>query len=171
MMKSWTGSGRRRAVLLFASCTLPLLFIGLTASYFHPEYLDTSFLSKKPVQTYLATIPKDPESWRPWEQPPTLSVHSAPHTTTSNVPRPTDELPEGWAFDTQRDERDFGLSDAQCDAAFPDFYKEIDRAVAYRQEHGLQKVNDEDIDIAWREGEIMRIMLYDRQVWITSFMP
>lgn len=67
-------------------------------------------------------------------------------------------------FDPQRDERQYGLSEAQCDAAFPNFYKEIDRAVAFRKEDGVGHIKEEDVDIDWRDGEIIRVLLYDRQV-------
>jgi hypothetical protein len=164
-MKPWAGSGRRRGILLFASCSVPLLFIAFTTSFFYPDYFDKSFLSRKPVQTSLAPKPDTTDPFRPWESPQTSS---GPHTTSSVLPEATDQLPEGWAFDTKRDERHYGLNEAQCDAAFPDFYQEIDRAVAFRQEKDLGDIREEDVDIEWREGEIIRIMLYDRQVRFTS---
>lgn len=166
MMKPWSGSGRRRGILLFASCSVPLLFIALTTSFFYPHYFDTSFLSRKPAQTSLATKPDTTDSIRPWE--PT-HTSTGPHQTASTQPKGIVQLPAGWVFDIKRDERHYGLSEAQCDAAFPDFYKEIDRAVAFREEKGLGNIREEDVDIEWRqEGEIIRIMLYDRQVRFTS---
>ena len=162
---AWTGSGRRRGILLFASCSVPLLFIVLTTSFFYPDYFDNTFLSRKPIQTNLTPEPETTDSFRPWESPQTSS---ATHTTSPALPESTDQLPEGWVFDTKRDERHYGLNEAQCDAAFPDFYKEIDRAVAFRREKDLANIREEDVDIEWRSGEIIRVMLYDRQVSSTS---
>lgn len=36
-----------------------------------------------------------------------------------------------WTFDWTRDGNNHGLSSGQCDAAFPDLYSEIDRAVDF----------------------------------------
>jgi hypothetical protein len=158
MMKqlAWAGSGRRRGILLFASCAVPLFFIFLTTSFFYPEYFNNSFLSRNPGQT--GSTSKADSS-----QPQQAS--SGSDKTPSAQPQSTDQLPKEWVFDTKRDERQYGLNEAQCGAAFPDFYKEIDRAVAFRQEKGLENVREEDVDIEWREeGEIIRVMLYDRQV-------
>jgi hypothetical protein len=163
---AWTGSGRRRGILLFASCSVPLLFIAITTTFFYPDYFDNTFLSRKPIQTSLTSKPDTTDSFQSWKPQETSS---GLHATVSNPPQSTDQLPEGWVFDTKRDERKYGLSEAQCDAAFPDFYKEIDRAVAFRKEKKLGDVRVEDVDIEWRqEGEIIRIMIYDRQVRLIS---
>lgn len=159
-MKPWIGSGRRRGIILLASCSVPLLFIALTSSFLYPDYFDNAYLGHKPVQSTVASQPDTTDSfWKPHR----TSVSS--HTTAPAPLQTADELPTGWKFDTKRDERQYGLSEAQCDAAFPDFYKEIDRAVAFRKENDLGNVKEEDVDIEWRhDGEIIRIMLYDRQV-------
>lgn len=162
-MKPWVGSGRRRGIVLIASCSVPLLFIALTTSFVYPDYFDNTFPSKKPVQTgVFLSKPYTSDAYRVWK-PQQTGLESP---TTAQAPIRTPEaLPEEWVFDTKRDERHYGLSEAQCDAAFPDFYKEIDRAVAFRKENDLGDIKEEDVDIEWRSGgEIMRIMLYDRQV-------
>jgi hypothetical protein len=158
---SWSSGGRRRAALLFASCCIPLLFIAVTTSFFRPQYFDKSFLSTKPVQSILLTEPTTSTHTtagllRPWEPPA---------STSNDFTAPShhaDSLPDGWDFDTKRDERDFGLSNEQCEQAFPDYYKEIDRAVAYFQDKG--NVTEEEVDIEWRGGEIVRVIIYERQV-------
>ncbi|KIW08853.1 uncharacterized protein PV09_00778 [Verruconis gallopava] len=72
-----------------------------------------------------------------------------------------------WEFNVERDGRNFGLSDEQCAAAFPDYYREIDRAVTWRKEQNLPKIEESQMDISWREGgEIMRLMIYDRKLYI-----
>lgn len=167
-MKPWIGSGRRRGIILLASCSVPLLFIALTTSFFYPDYFDNTFPSQKPVETSsLLSKPDTSGGYRTWKPQHTAS---GPHTTAQAPIQTPEALPEGWAFDTKRDERHYGLSEAQCDAAFPDFYQEIDRAVAFRKETGLDHVKEEDVDIEWRKGgEIIRIMLFDRQVRIICY--
>jgi hypothetical protein len=71
-------------------------------------------------------------------------------------------------FDVARDERDYGLNDEQCMAAFPDFFYEIDRAVAYRRQKKLGIVQQKDVDIAWRDMEIIRVMIFQGQVCFLS---
>jgi hypothetical protein len=161
MLMSWSSGGRRRAALLCASCCIPLLFIAVTTSFFRPQYFDKSFLSSKPVQSILITEPTTSTQstsglLRPWEPPASTS-----HGVTAPSHRP-DSLLDGWDFITQRDERNFGLSNEQCEKAFPDYYKEIDRAVTYFQEKG--NVTEEEVDIEWRGGEIVRVIIYERQV-------
>jgi hypothetical protein len=161
MLMSWNSGGRRRAALLCGSCCIPLLFIAFTTSFFHPQYFDKSFLSSKPVQSIILTEPTttqtaNSELLRPWEPPVSTSND---YSVPSHLP---DLLPPDWTFDTQRDERNFGLNDAQCDAAFPDYYKEVDRAVAYFKQQG--NITEDRVDISWRLDEIVRVMIHDRQV-------
>jgi hypothetical protein len=101
--------------------------------------------------------------WTPWKD---LS-YSPSTPPTSEIPKlkpPTRPPIGGWTFDPKRDERNFGLSDEQCSAAFPNFYAEIDRAVQYRKDKGLGNVTIDLVDIGWRSEEIMRAMIYDKQV-------
>lgn len=153
-------------ILLCAGCCIPLLFIASTTSFFHTDYFDNTFLSKKPVQSALASESKNSGLLRPWEPNLPSSVSPIP---TSSPTHAADTLPEGWIFDPRRDEQNFGLNDAQCDDAFPDLYKEIERAVAFRQNNNLDNVKEEELDISWRGGgEIIRLMIHDRQVHILS---
>jgi hypothetical protein len=160
MLMTWSAGGRRRVALLVTSCCIPLLFIALTTSFFRPQYFDKSFLSSKPVQSIILAEPTTThttnELLRPWEPPATTSND---YSTPSHHPG---SLLQGWTFDTQRDERDFGLDNEQCEDAFPDYYREIDRAVAYFQKEG--NITEDRVDISWREDEIVRVMIHDRQV-------
>lgn len=171
MMKPLIGSGRRRGIILLASCLVPLLFIALTTSFFYPDYFETPYPSRRPAQTSSLLPKPDPSggyrAWKPQYTGPTS------HTTAQAPIQTAEALPEQWVFNTKRDERNYGLSEAQCDAAFPGFYKEIDRAVAFRKDYDLGHVMEEDVDIEWRskDGEIMRIMLYDRQVRTCQCVP
>jgi len=164
-MKSLASTtSRRRVILLCAGCCIPLLFIASTTSFFHTDYFDNTFLSKKPVQSALASESKNSGLLRPWEPNLPPSVSPIP---TSSPTHAADTLPEGWIFDPRRDEQNFGLNDAQCDAAFPDLYKEIERAVAFRQNNNLDNVKEEELDISWRGGgEIIRLMIHDRQLYV-----
>ncbi|KAH7038974.1 hypothetical protein B0J12DRAFT_788533 [Macrophomina phaseolina] len=49
----------------------------------------------------------------------------------NHVSSPITEDRKQWTFNPARDSRNLGLSDEQCDAAFPGFYTEIDRARDY----------------------------------------
>jgi len=71
----------------------------------------------------------------------------------------------GWTFDYKRDARNFGLDEEQCQIAFPDLYKEIDRAVAHRKEIG-KKITLGDMDVEWRSDGMVRAMIHDNQLYI-----
>lgn len=68
-----------------------------------------------------------------------------------------------WSFDTERDARNIGLSQAQCDAAFPDLYYEIDRAVSVwqKREH---TISQDDIEISWRKDAAFQVLIQDNQL-------
>ena len=81
-------------------------------------------------------------------------------------PQPVDqEQDDKWLFDSKRDARNIGLGRAQCDAAFPDLYQEIDRAVGVwqKREHTILQ---EDIDITWRKDAAFQALIYDNQLRI-----
>jgi hypothetical protein len=86
--------------------------------------------------------------------------------TLLNYPWMKPSESQSWEFDPRRDDRNLGLSDSQCQAAFPDYYQEINRAVKYREDHGLSKILSADLDISWRKTEIMRCLVYDGQLYI-----
>lgn len=155
-------STRRRIFLLFVGCVLPLFLIGATTSWLHPEYLDSlSFSNFKPARTSSPGFEPEQE---PVRETPVVWPPAEPTATSTPSAQPAEQ----WAFDTARDERNFGLSDEQCLLAFPDFYREIDRAVATRESFGPVTLND--VDISWREGnEMVRAMIYDRQVRFQVF--
>jgi len=154
-MKLWTVY-RTRPFLLFLCCLFPVLFILAVTTLLYPSYIDFNFYSRKstPPQPYLSTDSTPSELLRPWESPISVGASGAA---------------KGWNFEPSRDERNFGLSDSQCSIAFPGFYREIDRAVSFRQETGLGNLTIEDVDIAWRDvGEILRLMIYDKKLYIVD---
>jgi hypothetical protein len=70
-----------------------------------------------------------------------------------------------WWFDLARDGHNYGLSDSQCDAAFPGYFEETYRTAAQWKEH--RDITVDDVDISWRDDsgrEMVRAMIVDRQV-------
>ena len=99
-------------------------------------------------------------------------------------PRPVVDTPEtepareDWDF--VRDARNFLMTDARCDEAFPGLFKEIDRAVEERRDNHITKKEldsiKEEIDRTDKEKEekkkvkgYMRAMIYDQQVHLLSY--
>lgn len=64
-----------------------------------------------------------------------------------------------WNF--ERDAKNLLLSDAQCDAAFPGLFKEVDRAVEQRRKNYIT-INE--INEIKRDNGYVRGMIYDQQV-------
>ncbi|EMC99263.1 hypothetical protein BAUCODRAFT_65196 [Baudoinia panamericana UAMH 10762] len=60
--------------------------------------------------------------------------------------------------------RNYGLSEQDCQAYFPDLYKEIDRAVEYRNAVG--KITLDELDVSWRADGVLRGMIHDNQLYI-----
>ncbi|KAK4502783.1 hypothetical protein PRZ48_006209 [Zasmidium cellare] len=73
----------------------------------------------------------------------------------------------GWHFDYKRDGRNYGLSEEQCDIAFPGLYKEIDRAVAHRLDK-WGKITPDEVEVEWRGDGIVRAMIHDNQLYIVD---
>lgn len=72
-----------------------------------------------------------------------------------------------WRFDYKRDNRNYGLSEEQCELAFPGLYKEIDRAVAHRLEK-WGKITPDEVDVGWSGGGIVRAMIHNNQLYIVD---
>ena len=69
-----------------------------------------------------------------------------------------------WNFDPATDRFNHSLSDSQCEEAFPDYYKEIDRAAMFWKE---DKITQEDMNITDRTS-VVRAMIYDRQLYVIA---
>jgi hypothetical protein len=147
-MRSWNRRG-------FTLCTSAVALIVLLST--------TLLLFPNTFQPNTRPVNSIDLDWAPWKDVSSSPSTSAPPEIPKPKP-PTRPPIGGWTFDPKRDERNFGLSDDQCSAAFPDFYAEIDRAVQYRKEKGLGNVTSDLVDIGWRDNEIMRAMIYDKQV-------
>jgi hypothetical protein len=73
--------------------------------------------------------------------------------------------PSRGAFDGRwnftRDARNLMMNDTQCDLAFPDLFKEIDRAVESRKN---RRISLKDVDSVQPIKGYTRAMIYDNQV-------
>lgn len=76
------------------------------------------------------------------------------------------ETDHGWAFDWQRDGGKYGLSENQCDVAFPGLWKDLDLALERR--NGVNVTMAELDDNMEGEGAI-RCMIIDGQVCCLYF--
>lgn len=65
-------------------------------------------------------------------------------------------------WDFKRDARNLLMNDTQCDSAFPDLFKEIDRAVDSRN---INHITLKEIDAIVPIRGYNRVMIYDNQVW------
>ncbi|KAH9825608.1 DUF821 domain-containing protein [Teratosphaeria destructans] len=70
-----------------------------------------------------------------------------------------------WHFDFRRDHNNYGLSDEQCDEAFPELYHEIDRAA--RQWRG-RNITSESLELYGKNEAGVRVMLVDQQLRVLS---
>jgi hypothetical protein len=131
-----------RTLLLYATSTLLSIAVLIVFLTTHgPPSLD--FLEKIPL------------SGRPPLNSATKHVDEGPPLTTQS----------GWSFDYKKDARNFGLDEEQCLVAFPDLYKEIDRAVARGRETG-RKITPEDLETEWRFDGIVRALIHDNELYI-----
>lgn len=71
----------------------------------------------------------------------------------------------GWQFDYKRDGKNYGLTEEQCNVAFPELFKEIDRAVEHRKEKWGEITLDE-VEVGWRGDGIVRAMIHDNQLYV-----
>lgn len=100
-------------------------------------------------------------------------VTHKPHYQHLPRPEPEPELdPEApWTFDHVRDGNNRGLTAAQCEAAFPDNYLEIDRARDWhRQNNPGGLIKKPDIDQYDGRAQV-RAMIYDGQVRLIYCSP
>ena len=70
-----------------------------------------------------------------------------------------------WGYQIERDSSNTGLSQAQCDLAFPDLYDEINRAISVWQKR-KHKILPKDIEISWRKDGAIQVLIQDNQLRI-----
>lgn len=73
-----------------------------------------------------------------------------------------------WTFDFKKHGRNYGLTEEQCNIAFPDLYKEIDRAVKYRKEKMGSGITIDEVDVSWAPDSMIRAMIHDNQLYIIT---
>ena len=68
---------------------------------------------------------------------------------------------QGWEFRVERDGDDYGLSEEQCQAAFPKLFGEIDKSKAAREGH---RISWKEVDSTVVEDGMVRAMVHHGQV-------
>lgn len=147
-----------RAIALYACVALSgLLALLVFATQGLPRFAEdgiNSFSYPRPPPPHPIVAHEYPEDFRgrKTEDDPPRGHHSRPQQSD-------------WRFDYARDGKNYGLSEEQCNTAFPELYKEVDRAVAHRRGSG-QNVTLEDLEVGWRGDGIVRAMIRDNQLYI-----
>src|ERR1700753_4368336 len=142
-MKSWALN--RRVYTLCASAAFLLFIIASSSLLFFPEN-GGPFPSSDSTRYY---YPDNKNAQSEVSPRPSPSAPKSPPPSWNGGISPPPTLPPvgGWTFNTDRDERNFGLSEEQCSVAFPNFYAEIDRAVKYRKDQGFPNITNDLVDI------------------------
>ena len=73
-------------------------------------------------------------------------------------------LSSSSTFDPQRDSHKYGLSDSQCDAAFPGLFDEITESAARRRDIG--NVTRKELDAYATQGISLRAMIHSGRLYI-----
>lgn len=146
--------GRGLVVLLCVSCAFVVSVIAFFSHASAGKHLRVAIFDPESLRT-----PQNVESDSTKEQStssPLWSGSQNPHFSIGPGNRT-------WWFDLARDGLNYGLSDAQCDAAFPGYFEEVYRTAA--QWKAQREITVDDVDISWRGGrEMVRAMIVDRQV-------
>lgn len=98
------------------------------------------------------------------------SDRDPPHVFAGNPPQPVvagtnPQHEAAWTYNPSRDASNIGLTDAQCEQAFPDLYYEIDRAAEYWRNRG-HTITQNDTDIGWRHDGAFRVLIHNNQLRI-----
>lgn len=85
-------------------------------------------------------------------------------TNTSRIIHALEEIIKttGWQFNTTRDERNYGMTDEQCDIAFPGLWQDIERVTSQSRRKG--NITFHDLEKSAEGSEVVRVLIYDRQV-------
>lgn len=87
---------------------------------------------------------------------------SSPTTKPSILSPP---LTEEWKFDVNRDGDNYGLTDHQCDSAFPKLFVEIEKSVALRKDN---HITFEELDSRPVTDGMVRAIVHDGEVCISN---
>lgn len=111
-----------------------------------------------------------PQKVFPHLSEPCSLAFSSGHLT--NLSRPviigSGEQATTWNFDHVRDGRNYGLSDAQCEAAFPGLYKDVEFSTSRQNKAG--RITPAKLDAIGRPSNMTRALIYDNEVdpWLTQ---
>lgn len=146
-----TADRRISSVILFLAAVVLVIYISNPRSVPEPAVAET----QKPIdQTDGRTLPIITPIDPVWPIEPSEAVHAVP---------PVEDKP--WKFNATEHERDYGLSNEQCNTAFPELGVNIDSVVNHRRASGL--ITESVVDKSFvNEGgaELARVLIYDRQV-------
>lgn len=111
---------------------------------------------------HVQTITKTEYVTRTREHTMTLATPTSTRIYKAEPVSGTPEIKE-WAFDTERDSKNYGLSAEQCSVAFEGLFDEVDRAVEYTKKRG-KNISSTDLDLGWAKSGLIRAMIYNHQV-------
>lgn len=96
------------------------------------------------------------------EHPPSSNNATIPPTSKTSPTRPLD-----WTFRADRDRNDHSLTLEQCQNAFPNLYREIDRSRAYwKARQGDQLLTEEQWSLEWSADGGLRLMIWEGQLYV-----
>ena|SRR5215469_7928661 len=93
----------------------------------------------------------------------TVLDNSNASTAYGNYSNPTgDEEISSWSFDAKRDAQNYDLSFMQCNKAFNELFKELDRAKMFQKSIG--RISPADININWVKSGAVKALIYNGHV-------
>ncbi|EME45725.1 hypothetical protein DOTSEDRAFT_71425 [Dothistroma septosporum NZE10] len=78
---------------------------------------------------------------------------------------PPDPISRNWEYVYTRDSRNPALSRDQCQIAFPKLFRDLERGVAYWDDHG-HIISQKDTDISWCTRGCVRALTYENELRI-----
>lgn len=85
--------------------------------------------------------------------------------TTTPPPSHLQPTQDGWVFDYKKHGRHYGLTEEQCNFAFPDLYREIDRAVDHRK-NVAGEITQDETNVEWRGDGMVKAQIHDNQLYV-----
>ncbi|KAI9665505.1 MAG: hypothetical protein M1831_001647 [Alyxoria varia] len=76
-------------------------------------------------------------------------------------------LPGGWEFDTDRDFENYALTEAQCEAAFPGLFADIEDRVERRRDRPISREELTKPDEEWPQYSVLA-MIYDGKLYVIN---
>jgi len=99
-----------------------------------------------------------------------LELLEQPAVPKEQFSKKPEEQKQSWLWNVTLHDRDYGLSDEQCNLAFPGLWENIDNVANHRNRIG--NITEEDVDKSYNTDqvnpELIRVLIYDRQVHSAS---